>query len=80
MKATHIHSAVLIVVQAAVVAVTLTSCVSHSSSSRVLPGAGLGHGAVESAEQHDRAGPIRQTGPALAAHRGSSAVTTGPVP
>lgn len=45
---------------------------------RLLPGAGLRDGSVESAEQHDWAGPLHQTGTALAPHRGSPAVKTGP--
>lgn len=50
------------------------------SSRRVLPGAGLRDGAVESAEQHDRAGPVHQAGAALATLRGSPAIETGPAP
>lgn len=39
--------------QAAADTVTVSNCVSPSPSCRVLPGAGLRDGAVESAEQHD---------------------------
>lgn len=70
----------LISAQAAADTVTLSNSVSPSPSCRVLPGAGLGDGAIESAEQHDRAGPIHQAGTALAPHRGSPAVGTGPEP
>lgn len=55
----------------------LSNTVSLLPSRRFLPGAGLCDGAVESAEQHDRAGSLRKAGTALASHRGSPAVKTG---
>lgn len=56
---------------------SVTLSVSLLPSRRFLPGAGLCDGAVESAEQHDRAGSLRKAGTALAPHRGSPAVKTG---